>query len=102
MLKKDLEIRVEQLEAEKAAMKDKVQALAEKVIEENCSDAIPYVQELSELMDFEVTEQGAIEFEVKLPLELMNKDSWEVEVEDFKLTYKGKEIKITDVESICS
>lgn len=100
MLKADLEKRVKELEAEKASYKQAVSDLCNEVLEECCDTSHPHVKKLAEIFDITPTVGGAIEFDIELPIELMNNPAYELEEDDFKLTYKGKEIKIREIDSI--
>lgn len=98
MLKQDLEKEVQKLRKEKAEANKLLQKVCKEAIENNCSDAVPYVAEITEKLGVEVNCDWYVNLNVKLPVHIINK--WlesELDATDFELKICGKTVEVNSL-----
>lgn len=98
MLKQDLEKELEKLRKEKVETKKLLQKVCKEAIENNCSDAVPYVAEITEKLGVDVNCDWYVNLNVQLPVHVINK--WlesELDETDFELKVCGKTVGVVGI-----
>lgn len=103
MLKADLEKKVTALEKRIENMQKEATRIGEEAMTECCEEAQPYVQELAEALDLDISVPYMLKVQVMLPRSVKKKydvESSDNDLANLNIDFYGKKLKVVEIDEL--